>query len=95
MDSFIPKFNVASQWVSSSGVFAVQLVELSDSPVEMLLGGTFAIRVCLMNQGQKETVAFTINRTTAQDSAITSAWPSRAMTTSAGKHPSERTCRPR
>lgn len=62
---FLPKFNVASQWVSSSGLFAVQLVELADSPIEQLLGGTFAFRVCLMDPKQGQTCAFTINQATA------------------------------
>jgi hypothetical protein len=63
----IPRFNVASQWVSSSGLFAVQLVELAATPVEQLLGGTFAIRVCLMDHGQQQTCAFTVNRATAEE----------------------------
>lgn len=62
-----PKFNVAAQWLHSSGIMCVQVVEIAENKLQQLLGGTYAIRVCMLNGDGDAGMAFTVKPQMAKE----------------------------
>lgn len=62
-----PKFNVAQQWVDTTGVLSVQLVEIATHPLQILLVGHYGIRVGIKDATQETGVAFTVSPNTASE----------------------------
>lgn len=58
---------VLAQWMSSNGVFCVQVVELDDAALRTAMHGFHALRVSILDRHGDPVFAFTINGETAEE----------------------------
>jgi hypothetical protein len=57
MEKHLPfKVNVASQWVS--GNLCVQVIEIAENVAQMLLGGSYMIRIRIVGSDEQEMIGF-------------------------------------
>ncbi len=52
-----PKGNVAAHWMSDSGLFCVQVVEIAENEVQQLTGGIFAVKVTFRDPNDDATIS--------------------------------------
>lgn len=66
MDGPSPRFTVAAEWPSRSGLITAQVVEVNELLPRLLLGG-LAIRVRLADQEDETSCAFTMSAESATE----------------------------